>query len=78
MSEAKQITDIYFEQNFLIINMSGNQYKIDLQKASNRLYNCSEDDRKEYQISPSGYGIHWPKIDEDLSVNGLLKIATKI
>jgi hypothetical protein len=28
-----------------------------------------------FQISPSGYGIHWPDIDEDLSVEGLLSGA---
>jgi len=28
-----------------------------------------------YKISPSGYGIHWPLIDEDLAINALLKIA---
>jgi hypothetical protein len=25
-----------------------------------------------YEISPSGYGIHWPQLDEDLSVYGFL------
>nr|WP_253276482.1 DUF2442 domain-containing protein [Synechococcus sp. PCC 6312] len=30
-----------------------------------------------YQVSPAGYGIHWPLIDEDLSINGLLRIAQK-
>ena len=24
---------------------------------------------------PSGYGIHWPLIDEDLSIDGLLGIV---
>ena len=28
-----------------------------------------------FKVSPSGYGIHWPLIDEDLSFNGLIKIA---
>ncbi len=27
-------------------------------------------------LSPSGYGIHWPLIDEDLAVGPLLKNAT--
>ena len=29
----------------------------------------------EFEISPSGYGIHWPLIDEHLSVEGLLRGA---
>jgi len=28
-----------------------------------------------YEFSPSGYGIHWPLIDEDISMDGLLGIA---
>jgi hypothetical protein len=35
----------------------------------------SEANRKQlenYEISPSGYGIHWPDLDEDLSVLGFL------
>lgn len=27
---------------------------------------------KHFEISPSGYGIHWPDLDEDLSVYGFL------
>jgi len=28
-------------------------------------------------VSPSGYGIHWPELDEDLSIDGMIK-ATKV
>lgn len=27
---------------------------------------------EKYEISPSGYGLHWPEIDEDLSVRGFI------
>lgn len=27
---------------------------------------------KNFKISPSGYGIHWPDLDEDLSIYGFL------
>jgi len=30
---------------------------------------------KSHEISPSGYGIYWPLIDEDLSIDGLLGIV---
>lgn len=29
-------------------------------------------ERANYQIRGAGYGIHWPTLDEDLSVEGLL------
>jgi hypothetical protein len=35
------------------------------------------DQRADWEIAGAGYGIHWPQIDEDLSVEGLLTgIAT--
>jgi Protein of unknown function (DUF2442) len=38
-----------------------------------RLAAATEQERLAAELSPGGYGIHWPLIDEDLSVNGLLK-----
>jgi hypothetical protein len=32
-------------------------------------------DRTNFEISSSGYGIHWPLLDEDISVDGLLGIV---
>ncbi len=29
-------------------------------------------ERRNYQISGAGYGIHWPDLDEDIGVEGLL------
>jgi hypothetical protein len=26
-----------------------------------------------FEVSPSGYGIHWPELDEDLSIDGMIK-----
>jgi hypothetical protein len=31
--------------------------------------------RSLFNISPAGYGNHWPLIDEDLSIDFLIKIA---
>lgn len=38
-----------------------------------RLANASVDERNNWELLGEGQGIHWPDIDEDLSVNGLLK-----
>ncbi len=38
-----------------------------------RLYGASAEDRSEYELLGRGIGIHWPRIDEDLSVAGLLQ-----
>jgi len=37
-----------------------------------RLLNATKDQLENYEILGDGEGIHWPDIDEDLSVAGLL------
>lgn len=38
-----------------------------------RLLNATPEQRKTFEISGNGTGIHWIGIDEDISVEGLLK-----
>lgn len=33
-----------------------------------RLQNAEKKDLENFEISPSGYGIHWPTLDEDISI----------
>ena len=37
-----------------------------------RLQSASARERDRWEPSMAGFGIHWPEIDEDLSVEGLL------
>jgi hypothetical protein len=37
-----------------------------------RLANGTPAERASFQISGGGYGIHWPELDEDLGIEGLL------
>ncbi|MCC6860064.1 MAG: DUF2442 domain-containing protein [Bryobacterales bacterium] len=38
-----------------------------------RLLNATESQRQNFELLGDGLGIHWPEIDEDLSVAGLLR-----
>ena len=40
-----------------------------------RLADATPRQRADWRIAGAGYGIHWPKIDEDLSTEGLLRGA---
>ena len=40
-----------------------------------RLLSATPEQRTDWEIAGAGYGIHWPQIDEDLSVEGLLRGA---
>ncbi|MBI5561703.1 MAG: DUF2442 domain-containing protein [Deltaproteobacteria bacterium] len=37
-----------------------------------RLAGATRAQLENYEIAPSGYGVHWPDIGEDLSVRGFL------
>ncbi len=37
-----------------------------------KLLSASEKARLNFMISPSGYGIHWPDIDEDISIKAFV------
>ena len=41
-----------------------------------RLLHATAEQRKNWQISGGGYGIHWEELDEDLSTEGLLRGAS--
>jgi hypothetical protein len=37
-----------------------------------RLLHATAQQRSNFQLIGAGYGIHWPDVDEDLSVHGML------
>jgi len=59
----------------IIIEINGVEKKWDLADISKLLLNASDVEKSTFEISPSGYGIYWPLIDEDLSIDGLLGIS---
>jgi len=40
-----------------------------------KLLDATPEQRRNWQISGAGYGVHWPDLDEDLSTEGLLRGA---
>ena len=40
-----------------------------------RLMEASEDQRRNWRLIGGGHGIHWPDVDEDISVASLLRAA---
>ena len=57
----------------LSILVGERRVQIPWEKCSKRLASATEQERLNAELSPGGYGIHWPLIDEDLSVYGLLR-----
>ena len=59
----------------ITLKVDGKLIRIFLGKISEKLKNANEIQRSFYKTSPAGYGIHWPLIDEDLSIDAMLKEA---
>ena len=76
MIATHNIQSINFNENEMAIEIDGKTLKVALGNVSKKLLNASEIERNFYKVSLSGYGIHWPLIDEDLSVDALVKIAS--
>ena len=68
------IGKISFSGAEMTLEVDSRALTVDLAKVSPRLAAATARQRMNYEVSPSGYGIHWPDLDEDLSVDGLLGI----
>ncbi len=74
MKKIHHIEKIGFQDDMLILQIDGKEHRFRIKEISKRLAAASRIEREKYEISPSGYGIHWPLIDEDLAIDGLLGI----
>ncbi len=75
MKEYHTVSAISFTATTMSVHIDGVERVFDLAALSEKLAKASEQERREFEISPAGYGIHWPRIDEDLSVDGLLGVV---
>ena len=74
MKKYHRVSGLHFEGDFMIVTINGQEKKFKVSEISLVLQNASEQEKNTFEISPSGYGIHWPLLDEDLSIDGLLGI----
>ncbi|MBI2989057.1 MAG: DUF2442 domain-containing protein [Deltaproteobacteria bacterium] len=63
------------DKHYLLVKVDGKDCRIDLRIYSKRLASADERTKMNFVVSPSGYGIHWPELDEDLSIDGMIKSA---
>ena len=59
----------------LVVVTEDRRVSIPWERCSDRLARASQAERERAELSPSGYGIHWPLIDEDLAVGPLVQLA---
>ena len=75
MKKYHEVKNLRFEKHYLLLTVDGRDYRIDLRQQSKTLASADEHTKRNFELSPSGYGIHWPELDEDLSIDGMIKAA---
>jgi hypothetical protein len=71
----ERVAGVSFDADRLIVDlMDGRSIAVPLAWYP-RLLQATPEQRCDWQVAGAGYGIHWPQIDEDLSVDGLLRGA---
>ena len=75
MIATHTIQEISFDKETMSLKIDGKLIKVTLDKISSKLKAANDFQRQFFKVSPSGYGIHWPLLDEDLSVDAILKTA---
>jgi hypothetical protein len=67
-------TNVNFDDNYLIVTLSdGREIKIPLEWYP-KLRRATKEQLKSWRLIGNGVGIHWEKLDEDLSIEGFLAI----
>lgn len=75
MDKMHNVGSVRVDNTFLYLTVDGQSYRIRWDSCSSRLAKATLRQRKRLEVSPSGYGIHWPEIDEDLAITPLLQRA---
>lgn len=71
------VNSITYKNDVMILDVDNVVYNLPLKIVSKKLLNASEKEREAYKVICSGYGISWPLIDEDLSIDGLIRIKAQ-
>lgn len=70
--EPQGLTDKTLE---LIVD--GHTHVINLAKQSKKLAKATQAQLEDFIIAPSGYGIHWSQLDEDLAIDPMIGIQNE-
>lgn len=73
-----EVEVIEIGQDALRLRVDGQDLLIAWRDCSTSLAEASTVERAIVEIAPSGYGLHWPLLDEDLAIKPLLTHAQTV
>lgn len=71
----RSIKVVRINKEKIVLQIDESEIAVSLAKLSDKLVKANQEELESFTISPSGYGIHWSLLDEDLSVDGIVKEA---
>jgi hypothetical protein len=72
MNKHHHVQDVTLEDGILRLTVDNRIIHTDIRDISMVLAKATEEELRFFEITPSGYGLHWPLLDEDISIDGLL------
>lgn len=78
MTKVHIVESISSDRDYLYLTVDGQSYRISWDECSPRIRQATFEQRRHLEVSPSGYGLHWPEIDEDLAITPLLLHAEQL
>jgi hypothetical protein len=72
---GERVKDVQFTEDTIAVDLIDGRTIVVPLAWFPRLLDATVEQRRNWQLSGAGYGIHWPDIDEDLSTEGLLRGA---
>ncbi|MFM7515027.1 MAG: DUF2442 domain-containing protein [Cyanobium sp.] len=72
---GERVTDVPLTEDRLIVDLADGRTVSAPLAWFPRLLRATSQERNHWEIAGAGYGIHWPAVDEDLSVEALLRGA---
>lgn len=70
-----RVADARIEDESLVVDLSDGRVIAVPLAWFPRLLNGTPTQRANWEVAGGGYGLHWPDLDEDISVEGLLRGA---
>ena len=74
MNRIHEVEPRGLKGRLLELIVDGHTHSIDLAKESKKLAKATQAQLEDFTVSPSGYGIHWPQVDEDLAIDPMIGI----
>ena len=74
-----RVSSVRVDDDYLRVVVNDVEYWLSMAKIatySDRLLKATREQREKYEVSTTG--IHWPALDEDLFINGLIRDAEKV